>query len=96
LRQSLKTGIRLGLVLLALLLALAACQAQPRTEEQVPRMAPVVLQQRLDAGDDVLVVDARSASSYAERHIPGAISVPVDEVEARLDELPRDKTIVFY
>lgn len=96
LRQSRKAGIRLGLVLLALLLALAACQAQPRTPEQVPRMAPSVLKNRLDAGENVLVVDARSAGSYAALHIPGAISIPLDEVEARLDELPRDQDIVFY
>jgi 3-mercaptopyruvate sulfurtransferase SseA len=83
------TPARLALVGLVLLLALTACQARPRTQDEVPRMAPSVLKDRLDAGDDVLVVDARSASSYAAQHISGAISIP-------LDELPRGETIIFY
>jgi rhodanese-related sulfurtransferase len=81
---------------LVLLLALAACQARPRTQDEVPRMAPSVLKDRLDAGDDVLVVDARSAGEYAQEHIPGAISVPLSDLEARMDDLPRDQEIVFY
>jgi len=88
---------RLWLVLLIVLVALAACQGNvPRTQEQVPRMAPSVLYERLGEGDDVLVVDARSAAQYEHAHIPGAISVPYDQVASRLDELPRDRDIVFY
>ncbi len=48
------------------------------------------------SGEDILVVDARSAGQYAAQHIPGSISVPLNEVEARLDEFPRDQEIVFY
>lgn len=88
---------RLWLVLVIVLIALAACQGNvPRTPEQVPRMAPSVLYERLSEGDDVLVVDARSAAQYEQGHIPGAISVPYDQVASRLDELPRDQDIVFY
>jgi 3-mercaptopyruvate sulfurtransferase SseA len=90
------TGAGLGLILLTLLMALSACQARPRTQDGVPRMAPSVLKQRLDAGEEVLVVDARSAGSYEARHIRGAISIPLDELESRMDELARDQEIVFY
>ena len=90
------TGAGLGLILLTLLMALSACEAQPRTQDGVPRMAPSVLKERLDAGDNVLVVDARSSGGYAARHIRGAISIPLDELESRMDELPRDQEIVFY
>jgi rhodanese-related sulfurtransferase len=91
-----KARARLGLVLLTLLLALAACQAQPRTQDEVPRIAPSVLKNRLDSGDNILVVDARSADEYAQEHIAGAISVPLSDLEARMSELPRDQEIVFY
>lgn len=91
-----KTSVRLGIVLLTLLIALSACQARPRTQNEVPRIAPSVLKQRLDAGERLLVVDARSSGEHAEAHIPGAISVPLSELEARLNELPRDQEIVFY
>jgi 3-mercaptopyruvate sulfurtransferase SseA len=95
-QHSRTVSVRLGLVLLTLLIALAACQSGPRTQDEVPRIAPRVLKDRLDAGDDILVVDARSAAEYAEQHIPGAISLPLSELEARMDELPRDREIVFY
>lgn len=88
--------MRLGLVLLALVLTLAACQARPRTQDQVPRMALSVLRNRLDAGEDIVVADARSLGEYRQLHIPGAISIPLSELEARMDELPRGETIVFY
>lgn len=45
---------------------------------------------------DVLFVDARSQAEFNTAHIKGAVSLPVDEVEARLSELPKDKEIVFY
>ena len=33
------------------------------------------------------LVDVRSASEYASGHIPGAMNVPMDQIEARLDDL---------
>jgi rhodanese-related sulfurtransferase len=46
---------------------------------------------------EVLVVDVRSAESYQAGHIPGAISVPLDAVEARIPELKKEKrAIVTY
>ena len=44
----------------------------------------------------VLVVDTRTEAAYKESHIKGAILVPVNEVAAKADELPHDKTIVTY
>lgn len=94
--HSRKVSAPLVFVLLALLVTVSACQAQPRTQDEVPRIAPSVLKGRLDAGENVLVVDARTLGEYTARHIPGAISVPLSEIEARMDELPRDPEIVLY
>jgi len=44
----------------------------------------------------VTVVDVRPAEEYRAGHIPGALSLPVAELEARLRELPRDREIVAY
>ena len=59
-------------------------------------MSPIELKGRLDDGDAILVVDARSTAAFETLHIAGAISVPVNEVQSRLDELPPDQEIVFY
>lgn len=53
------------------------------------------LQRRLVDGD-VVVLDVRPDDEYAAGHIPGALSIPLDELERRLDELPRDREIVAY
>jgi predicted sulfurtransferase len=45
---------------------------------------------------DILVIDVRTEVAYKESRIKGAILVPVNEVAAKADELPRDKTIVTY
>ena len=39
------------------------------------------------------VVDVRDPDEYAGGHVPGALSLPLGELPARLDELPRDRTL---
>ena len=43
--------------------------------------------------DDAFVLDVRQDWEYAEGHVPGALLIPLDQLEARLDELPKDKAI---
>lgn len=45
---------------------------------------------------EVIVLDVRPSEEYAAGHIPGAVSVPIDELKARLRELPKGKEIVAY
>jgi rhodanese-related sulfurtransferase/DNA-binding transcriptional ArsR family regulator len=44
----------------------------------------------------VTVLDVRPGAEYEAGHIPGAISIPFDELPARLAGLPRDLDIVAY
>jgi rhodanese-related sulfurtransferase/DNA-binding transcriptional ArsR family regulator len=50
---------------------------------------------RMRAGR-VLVIDVRPAAEYAAAHIAGAVSIPLDELPARLAELPRSAEVVAY
>ena len=54
-----------------------------------------VLLERARRGE-VLVLDVRPAEEYAAGHIPGALSIPLKELEDRLEGLPRDQEIVAY
>ena len=44
----------------------------------------------------IIVLDVRPHEEYQAGHIAGAISVPIDRLEARLADLPRDREIVAY
>jgi rhodanese-related sulfurtransferase len=50
---------------------------------------------RLRKGD-VVLVDVRPAQEFQAGHIDGAYSIPIDELEDRLAELPGDREIVAY
>jgi len=59
------------------------------------RISAAELTERLAVGD-VLLLDVRPPLEYAAGHLPGAISIPLDELPARLNELPTDTLIVTY
>lgn len=46
--------------------------------------------------DSIVLLDVRPAEEYAAGHLPGAINIPADELEAHLAELPADREIVAY
>lgn len=61
----------------------------------VPRIALDETQERMAQGQAVLV-DVRSRESFDKAHAAGAISIPEEEISARLNELPRDKDLILY
>jgi rhodanese-related sulfurtransferase len=63
-------------------------QLEPVTREELAR--------RLQDGDPPVVLDVRPAAEHAAGHLPGAVSVPVDELRRRLAELPAEREIVAY
>jgi hypothetical protein len=64
----------------------------PTTASQVPRISVEELKERLDDGQDIVIVDSRWKDPYDLEHIAGAI-LPA---ESPLDELPRNQEIVIY
>jgi len=44
----------------------------------------------------VTVLDVRPAEEYNAGHIPGAMSIPLKELQLHLSDLPRDQEIVAY
>jgi len=63
--------------------------------EGVEQITPEELRARL-ASEDVVLVDVRPTEEYAAGHIEGAVSIPIDELDERLKELPKDREIVAY
>ena len=64
-------------------------------EQRTPQIEAYRLQARMDAGDDMVVVDARTVEEYARGCIPGAVSVPGGELVLRIADLaPRPETAI--
>ena len=62
------------------------------------RISIDTLRRRIDRGDPIVMIDARSADawSHAETQIPGSIRVPPDEVERNVSKVPKGRPIVAY
>jgi len=63
-----------------------------RGEEELPQ---VELKRLLKNGEAVLI-DVRPEPEFQHGHIDGAFSIPIDQLEKRLTELPKGKRIVAY
>jgi DNA-binding transcriptional ArsR family regulator len=63
--------------------------------EEVEAIGREELVSRLGSGE-ILVLDVRPRVEFAAGHIQGARSMPLDELEARLAELPEDAEVVAY
>lgn len=74
--------------------------AQPKRflrKLRIARITPGELRQKLEAGEQVVIVDLRHAHDLeAGFKLPGAIHVPPGDLESRHDEIPRDRDVVLY
>jgi phage shock protein E len=81
----------LGLLLLTVVLA--GCGS--KGEELPALIGPQDAQSRIDSGDSVVLLDVRTPEEFTQDgRSPDAILIPLDELEARVDELDKDDTIV--
>jgi hydroxyacylglutathione hydrolase len=67
---------------------------EPRLET-IPQTSAEQLATQLEH-DDIHVLDVRSAAEWREGHIAGAQNIPLGELHDRLDEVPREGTIVVH
>ncbi|ULO05660.1 sulfurtransferase TusA family protein [Paenibacillus sp. 19GGS1-52] len=51
------------------------------------------LEKKMASGEKVMILDVREPAEYAFHRIPGAISIPLGELENRLNELRREDNI---
>jgi rhodanese-related sulfurtransferase/rubrerythrin len=63
-------------------------------EELSPEQFRAYTQEKKET--DYLLIDVRQPVEYTAGHIPGALLVPLMELESKLLELPRDREMVFY
>lgn len=56
------------------------------------------LMQRIETGHEQLLLDVRSPEEYREGHVPGAVNISHDQLEARVAEIGshKNKDVVLY
>ena len=65
---------------------------------KIARITPEELKEKIDSGEDVLIVDLRHAIEFDANPetIPGALHVDAAELEEASDVIPRDREIVLF
>lgn len=87
--------VRTRMLFLLPVLSLAAAAGCGLDLDDVPRISPAEARDALQR-QEAVAVDTRYRFQYVAGHIVGAISMPLEEVGERADELPRDKKIITY
>jgi rhodanese-related sulfurtransferase len=75
--------------------ALAAAPAWAQRSATAKETKADELKARLDKGEKVLVIDVRTDEEIKSGSIPGAIHIPVEQLEARMKDVPKDVQLVF-
>ena len=71
--------------------------AQQNAQAKPERIAIPDLKKKLDSGEKLLLIDVREDWELkADGAIPGAIHIPVAELDARMKDIPKDVQLVFY
>ena len=47
-----------------------------------------------DSSANLLLIDVRSPYEYNDRHIPGSVNIPIDELENRINEIDKTRKII--
>lgn len=84
---------------LGLAFGLALVPAARAAHGGVPSVAftePDYLKWLIDSRQPVVVVDLRAPGAFRGGHLPGAVSVPIAELDRRYAEIPTSPMVVLY
>ena len=64
-------------------------------EDEAPRISLAEAKKAFDAGQAV-IVDVRDQMAYETEHIKGSINIPLNELDAKANTIPKGKKIIAY
>lgn len=88
-------GRRRALALLAAAAVTLPAAARAAGPADAPRVTAEDVLEAAAKGD-VVLVDVRGKDSWDMEHAVGAVHIPIDQFEARVKELPKNKLIAAY
>jgi hypothetical protein len=69
------------------------------TEQETPVVSSISVEElkdKLEDGSPIILVDVRNRDEFLTNHIKGAVSIPLDEIPDRYQEIPRDREVIVY
>ena len=84
---------KIRLLLVVLLVAMLAGCGQSPAGAGVDISVDEAL--RLWQNKEAIIIDVRTPGEYRDGHIPGVVNIPLDELEKRIGEIPKDKKVVL-
>ena len=76
-------------------LALVASPGWAQRSATAKETTADALKEKLDKGEKVLVIDVRSDEEVKTGSIPGAVHIPMEQLEGRMKDVPKDVQLVF-
>ena len=67
-----------------------------RSRRSGGEITPEQLKKRIDAGENLFVLDVRNPNEFQICRIPGTVLVPLPELPARLAEVPKDREVIVH
>jgi len=89
-----KRRIFIAVALVALAAALAGCSGGGGSLPAAGNVSNADAQKAIDAGAQI--VDVRTAAEFAGGFIPGAVNIPLDQLEGSLGTLDKSKPVLLY
>jgi 3-mercaptopyruvate sulfurtransferase SseA len=88
----------LASVMLAVIAISSQCAtSQEQKMKQPERIAISDLKKKLDSGEKLLLIDVREDWELKQDGaIPGAIHIPVSDLDKRMKDIPKDVDLLFY
>ena len=93
-----KRWLWLGIVGVLLMVLVAACGTAPAAQDAAVKEAlpdEISVDQAYELYEEgTFLLDVRTPEEWEDYHVEGTTLIPLDELESRVDELPRDEEIV--
>ena len=87
-------------VILLMLTLLATSLTQCTQNQQIPLQNNILkateAQNFIEQTENLFLLDVRTPKEFLDKHLAGAINIPLDELTHRVDELPADQPILIY
>jgi len=66
------------------------------SEDVVDTVTPERLKYYIDNNETLVIIDLRPPKDYKEKRLPGARSIPINELDKNLSKIPRAGRVILY